>query len=211
MKIAVYSSKGSAGKTPISTNIALDKEFCIGTNEAFHIYDSLIEDNQLIALDTEEPFPQELVDMDIDIVFDLAGSISKLAVSITSALSMSDIVLVPIYNEYKSLVAGLNTLHQIMAYNRNVVVIATKLQKGKKETFNGDWSQSSDFKNIEAAVKEKFGDQLPVLPLKYSKVFDNIFEEQKSIQQMMDGSGLAQYNYREVAAQFDDIYRQIGI
>ncbi len=211
MKIAVYSSKGSAGKTPISTNIALDKDFCIGTNEAFHIYDSLIDDNQLIALDTEEPFPQELVDMDIDIVFDLAGSISKLAVSITSALSMADVVLVPIYNEYKSLVAGLNTLHQIMAYNQNIVVIATKLQKGKKETFTGDWSQSNDFQNISEAVQEKFGDQFPVLPLKFSKVFDNIFEEQKSIQQMMNGSGLAQYNYREVAAQFSAIYRQIGI
>ena len=99
MRIAVYSSKGSAGKTPISANIALDKGFCIGTNEAFHIYDSLINDNQLIALDTEEPFPPELADMDIDIVFDLAGSISKLAVSITSALSMADVVLVPIYNE----------------------------------------------------------------------------------------------------------------
>ncbi len=50
MRIAVYSSKGSAGKTPISANIALDKDFCIGTNEAFHVYDNLIEENKLIAL-----------------------------------------------------------------------------------------------------------------------------------------------------------------
>jgi len=211
MRIAVYSAKGSAGKTPISTNIALDKDFCIGTNEAFHIYDSLLDDSQLIALDTEEPFPQELMDTDIDIVFDLAGSISKLAVSITSALSMADIVLVPIYNEYKSLVAGLNTIHQIQAYNQNIVVIATKLQKGKREIFTGDWRQSEDFKNVEEAVKKKFGDGIPVLPLKFSKVFDNIFEQQQSIKQMMESSGLAQYNYREVAGQFEDIYREIGI
>ena len=65
MKIAVYSSKGSAGKTPISTNIALDKDFCIGTNEAFHVYDSFIPDNQLIALNTEEAFPEELEEHDI--------------------------------------------------------------------------------------------------------------------------------------------------
>jgi len=211
MRIAVYSAKGSAGKTPISTNIALDKDFCIGTNEAFHIYDSLLDDSQLIALDTEEPFPQELMDTDIDIVFDLAGSISKLAVSITSALSMADIVLVPIYNEYKSLVAGLNTIHQIQAYNQNIVVIATKLQKGKREIFTGDWRQSEDFKNVEEAVQKKFGDEIPILPLKFSKVFDNIFEQQQSIKQMMESSGLAQYNYREVAGQFEDIYREIGI
>jgi cellulose biosynthesis protein BcsQ len=211
VKIAVYSSKGSAGKTPISANIALDKSFCIGTNEAFHIYDSLIEDSQLIALDTEEPFPSELIDMDIDIVFDLAGSISKLAVSITSALSMADIVIVPIYNEYKSLVAGLNTINQIREYNKNIVVVATKLQKGKRETFAGDWSQSVDYKNIRDAVHNKFGVQLHVLPLKFSKVFDNIFEEQKSIQQMVQSGGLAKYNYREVAQQFEDIYKAIGL
>lgn len=105
MKIAVYSSKGSAGKTPISANIALDKGFCIGTNEAFHVYDGLIEDNRLIALHSEEVFPKELVDQDVNIVFDLAGSISKSALSISSALEMADFVLVPIYNEYKSLVA----------------------------------------------------------------------------------------------------------
>lgn len=212
MKIAVYSSKGSAGKTPISTNIALDKGFCVGTNEAFHIYDSLIDDDQLIALDTEEPFPSELKDMSVDIVFDLAGSISKLAVSITSALSMSDVVIVPIYNEYKSLVAGLNTIHQIQPYNNNILVVATKLQKGKRETFTGDWRQSGDYQNIAKAVQDKFPEhKIPVLPLKYSKVFDSIFEQQKSIQQLMDDSPLAKYNYRDVAAQFDDIYQHIGI
>lgn len=211
MRIAVYSAKGSAGKTPISTNIALDKNFCIGTNEAFHIYDSLLDDNQLIALDTEEPFPQELATMDFDIVFDLAGSISKLAVSITSALAMSDVVIVPIYNEYKSLVAGLNTIHQIQEYNQNIIVVATKLQKGKKEIFTGDWRQSEDYKNIATAVQQKFGEDIPVLPLKFSKVFDSIFENQQSIRQMMAGNALAKYNYREVANQFDDIYASMGI
>ncbi|MFT2099733.1 ParA family protein [Marinomonas sp. 2405UD66-6] len=212
MKIAIYSSKGSAGKTPISTNIALDKNFCVGTNEAFHIYDSLIEDDQLIALDTEEPFPSELKDMDVDIVFDLAGSISKLAVSITSALTMSDVVIVPIYNEYKSLVAGLNTIHQIQQYNQNIIVVATKLQKGKRETFTGDWRQSSDYQNIANAVHEKFPEHdIPVLPLKFSKVFDSIFEQQKSIQQMMAENPLAKYSYRDVAVQFEDIYQHIGL
>jgi hypothetical protein len=31
--------------------------FCIGTNELFHVYDGFIPDNQLIALDTEDEFP----------------------------------------------------------------------------------------------------------------------------------------------------------
>ena len=211
MKIAVYSSKGSAGKTPISANIALEKGFCIGTNEAFHIYDNLIEDNKLIALHTEEAFPQELVEHDIDIVFDLAGSISKFALSISSALTMSDIVLVPIYNEYKSLVAGLNTIRQIQDFNPNIAVIATKLQKQKNDVFSDNWKQSEDFKNIEKAVQEKLGEGIPVLPLKFSKAFDNIFEEQKSIKKLMENNALARHSYKDVAKQFDNIYSLIGM
>lgn len=211
MKIAVYSSKGSAGKTPISTNIALDKDFCIGTNEAFHVYEGFIPDNQLIALHTEEAFPSDLVEHDIDIVFDLAGSISKLAVSISSALKMADVVIVPVYNEYKALVASLNTINQIREINTNIVVVATKLQKQKRDVFTNDWTQSEDFKNIESAVRSKFGSDIPVLPLKFSKVFDNIFEEQKSIKQMMNATGLAKHTYKDVAKQFDEIYKVIGI
>ena len=211
MKIAIYSSKGSAGKTPISANIALDKGFCIGTNEAFHIYDNLIEENKLIALQTEESFPEALIKHDIDIVFDLAGSISKSAISISSALKMADYVLVPIYNEYKSLVAGLNTINQIKEYNQNIIVIATKLQKQKSDIFKDDWTQNEDFINIKNGVRKKFGDDIPVLPLKFSKVFDNIFEEQKSIKQLMDNNSLASYSYRDVAKQFQDIYNLIGI
>jgi len=211
MKIAIYSSKGSAGKTPISANIALDKGFCIGTNEAFHIYDNLIKKNKLIALHSEEAFPEVLMEHDIDIVFDLAGSISKSAISISSALKMADYVVVPIYNEYKSLVAGLNTINQIKEYNQNIIVIATKLQKQKSDIFKDDWTQSEDFKNIQKGVMTKFGQDIPVLPLKFSKVFDNIFEEQKSIKQLMDNNSLASYSYRDVAKQFENIYNLIGI
>lgn len=211
MKIAVYSSKGSAGKTPISANIALDKNFSIGTNEAFHVYDSFLDDNRLLALQPEETFPKELINEDIDVVFDLAGSISRTALSISSALEMSDFVIVPIYNEYKSLVGGLNTIEQIKRYNQNIIVVATKLEKHKKDIFSSDWTKSEDFRNIENAIKDKIGESIPILPLKKSKVFDNIFEERMSISQLMKNNPLAKHNYKLVANQFEEIYKLIGI
>jgi hypothetical protein len=66
---------------------------------------------------------------EVDVVFDLAGSISKTALSITSAIKQSDIVLVPIYNEVKAINAGLNTIAEVLHFNANVVVIATKLRR----------------------------------------------------------------------------------
>lgn len=206
MKITVYSTKWSAGKTPLAMNIVFDKNYCVGTNEPYHIYDRILPDSQFIGLDLSEAFPK--IPNDIDIVFDLAWSISKTSLSISSAILQSDVVIVPIYNELKSIAAWVNTIAEVLQLNKNVFVVATKLQKRKNDIFT-DWAESIDAKNIQAAVHEKIGDFIPVLPLKFSTVFDLIFEEEKSIQQLMQLSGLAKYQYQEVANQFDNIYKLI--
>lgn len=208
MKITIYSAKGSAGKTPIATNIALDREYAIGTNEQFHVFDSFIPDNRLLAIDLTEPFPD--IPDDIDIVFDLAGAISEHSNSISSALAQSDLVIVPIFNEVKSLNSGIGTIHEIAKFTQSILVVATKLQKQSGERFTGDWRKSRDYKNISAAVQgAEFGFNIPVLPLKFSKAFDAIFEKELSINQIMDADPLSKYTYREVAGQFDDIYTHI--
>ena len=210
MIISIYSSKGSAGKTPIATNIILDKNYLVGTNEKFHIYDELVKDDELIAIDITDEFPIEIKNRNLDIVFDLAGTISSQAHSITSAIKMSDIVIVPIYNELKSLKSGINSIDQILNHNKNVIVVATKLIKQKGEIFN-DWHKSADYKNIANLVHNEISKDIPILPLKFSKVFDNIFEEELSINQIMDKNSLARYSYKDVAKQFNEIYKVINI
>lgn len=51
-------------------NIVFDKNYCVGTNEPYHIYDRILPDSQFIGLDLSEAFPK--IPNDIDIVFDLA-------------------------------------------------------------------------------------------------------------------------------------------
>ena len=203
MKITVYSVKGSAGKTPIATNIALDKGYAIATNELYHVFDSFIPEEKLLPIEPHETFPE--IPEDIDIVFDLAGSLSQQSPSISSAIKQSDLVIVPIYNEIKSLNAGVHTILEISSLTKNILVIATKLQKQKKDIFS-HWEQSTDFKNIETIIKSKVDFDIPILPLKFSKVFDTIFEKEKSINQIAEESALSKYAYREVINQFNHIY-----
>ncbi len=93
--------------------------------------------------------------------------------------------------------------------NKNIIVVATKLRKkGKNDIFKG-WKDSTDCMNISNLVKAKFGDKIPVLPLKYSEVFDTIFEQEFSISQLMQVNGLNKYLYRGVSEQFDEIYKLI--
>ena len=210
MRITIYSAKGSAGKTPIATNIALDREYAIGTNEAFHVFGSFIPDQRLLALDLTESFPD--IPDDIDIVFDLAGAISSQSHSITSAVRQSDLVIVPIFNEVKSLHSGVGTLRQIAkvdGFKGECLVVATKLLKGRKETFGAnEWEKSAALLNISAFV-EQAGFNFPVLPLKFSNAFDAIFEREQSIAQICASDPLANYNFRDVLRQFEAIYHHI--
>ena len=206
MKIVVYSGKGGDGKTPIATNIALDRNFGIGTNEHFHIFDGFIPDDNLLALKANEPFPE--IPDDIDIVFDLAGSITENSISITSALRQADLVIVPISNEVKALVAGIGTIREIQRFTQNILVVATKLEKGRKELFTENWTESAEYLNVRTQVQAHLGN-IPVLPLRFSKVFNAIFEQEKSIKQLMEHDPLAKHNYRQVCDQFEDIYRHI--
>ena len=138
---------------------------------------------------------------EVDVVFDLAWSISKTALSITSAILQSDIVLVPICSESKAVRSGLNTINEVSRFNPNIVVIATKL--GASRNHDGDIRHISD------TVHHYVGKNIPVLPLKQSTAFDAIFEQQKSIRALMQGYPLLAHHYRQVSAQFDAIYSLI--
>lgn len=210
MIITVYNSKGGSGKTPIATNIVLDREYAIGTNEAFDPYGDFIPDDRLIAIDLSERFPD--IPQGLDIVFDLAGAISTTAHSITSAIAQSDLVIVPISSEFKSLKSGVGTLREIRnvpGFHGSLLAVATKLTKGKKEHFKpAEWDQSADYTLIKETLEQQ-GFDIPVLPLKLSKVFDVIFEKEMSIEQLRSSDPLANYTYRDVSAQFDQIYNII--
>lgn len=210
MIITLYNAKGGAGKTPIATNIVLDFDYAIGTNEAYHVYDSFIDDEKLLALDLSESFPK--IPEHIDIVFDLAGTISDSSHSITSAIVQSDLIIVPIYNEVKSLAGGIGTLNEISnisEFKGKVLVVATKLSKERKDHFKkGEWEKSNDFKNVMNAVRNSGFDH-DVLPLKFSKAFDAIFEKELSVAQMCSADPLTRYSHREVQFQFENIYKFI--
>ncbi len=211
MKITVYSMKGSAGKTPIATNIALDREYALGTNELYHVFEGFIPEERLLAIEPDDAFPQ--IPDDVDIVFDLAGSLSKGTPSIRSAIEQSDLVIVPIYNEVKSLNAGIHTILEVAHFTQNILVIATKLQKKKRkgnqpEIFL-DWKDSKDCQNIAETVQKNVDFPVPILPLKSSNAFDALFEKERSLQQMCLDDPLLAHSYREVVRQFNAIYHFI--
>lgn len=206
-KISIFCSKGSTGKTPISMNIVYDRGYNIATNEPYNVIEDLVPDNKMMAVSLNEEFP--ILPKEIDIVFDLAGALSDDARSITSAVAQSDLVIIPINNEFKAVKAGLHSIVEVTKYNENILVIATKLTKEKGDIFTDDWTHSHGFLHIQDAVHSVIDSTIPVLPLKFSTAFDSIFDMEKSIKQICEGDALLKHSFRLVNHQFDAIYEYI--
>lgn len=200
MKVTIYSIKGGAGKTPIATNLALELGWALATNEPDNLLEHLMDEERLMEKQSEEEFP--LLPDDIDIVFDLAGHISQSAApSITSAIKQSDLVMVPILNEAKSLNKGAQTIVQVAAMGKPIVVLATKLEKGKGEIFK-DWADSKECQNIRDYIKARTDMDIPIIPLKFSKAYDRIFEQDCSLSQIAANNPLLRHAFKEVVEQF---------
>lgn len=205
MKITIYSTKGSAGKTPIALNMAFDRGYGVATNEIYHILGSVLPEEQMLAVKPDEAFP-ELPD-EIDMVFDLGGYIEGGSASILSALRQSDVVLVPVFNTFQAINGGYNTIREVREHNPNIVIIATKLER--KDKYSGQWERGEDFVNIRDRLFGLLEAEYPIFPLKASKGFDAIIDHEKSLRQLVAEGGLNGYAYREPAQQFDAIYQYL--
>jgi hypothetical protein len=143
----------------------------------------------------------------------LAGSLSSHSKSIVSAINVSDIVIVPIFDEVKSILAGINTIKEIHNINNKakILVVVTKLEKRRLDTFTKDWEQALDFIEVKDIVSKALDFKIEFLPLKKSKAFDDIFESKLSISQIMKTNALKKHSYAEVAQQFEAIYKLLKL
>jgi len=208
MKIAIYTPKGGAGKTPIAISFAVDKEYALAANESFDAFSGFIEDERLLFVAADEEFPE--IPDDIDVVFDLAGTMSRNDYSTVSAIRQSDVVLVPIWNNRLSVLGGLKAIQSVSALGKKVIVVATKLETKTKAQ---SWTESEDYKCVYQAVeslRDEIGYMPSVMPLKVSKVFETVLRECVSVHSLAAQSGLAKYTYRELLEQFDAIYEEVS-
>lgn len=209
-KISVFCTKGSTGKTPIAMNIRYDRGYNIATNEAFNVLEDIVPDDEVMAVRLNEPFPT-LPD-GFDVVFDLAGAISDDGQSIISAISQSDVVIVPINNDFKAIKGGVLSIREALDYNTNIFVVATKLKKQHKlEIIGDDWTKSKDFLDVQEAVHTSVDPSISVLPLKDSAAFDTIFAEDKSIEQICQENPFLRNSFKLPRKQFQAIYDQIDL
>ncbi|MFT6691247.1 MAG: hypothetical protein ACJAXH_001772 [Colwellia sp.] len=206
MRLTIYSSKGGVGKTPLSILFAVDKGFAVGCNESTDIYSGYLDEDMYLLHELDEEFP--LIPDDIDIVFDMAGTLSKYDHALVSAIRQSDIVIVPIWNNVNSIKLGKNTIRAIADISKRIIVVATKLERTAKER-GISWEETADFRAVNEAVAD-VNPSIRVLPLKFSKVYDRICKEFTSFHKLSEASAMFKSGQKEMLIQIEDIYKEVG-
>jgi len=192
MKIAVYNYKGGVGKTRISLNLSLSLDFGVITNDVYSPLERVLDPERLLKLDIGQPIPD--LPNDADVIFDLGGYPDERAVRI---LEISDFVLIPVMLDFGDLQVTLDFINEIQEFNNNIVVIANKTTKG-------------DFEQIEEVIHEFFP-QISVLEIKQSRALPNLFQERKSIRDMVNEGGMKKFHFTPIAEQFDAIIHHLNI
>jgi cellulose biosynthesis protein BcsQ len=190
MKITVYNFKGGVGKTSIALNIALSLDMGIITNDVYSPIENILPEKQFIKLEKDMSIPE--IPEGMNIVFDLGGYIDTRAIE---ALRQSDKVLIPVTNDFINLQVTINAIDEIWEFNENLIIIANRTVK-------------DDFLDISQAIKQFY--DFPVSELKQSRVFSNLFQEKKSIRDIVKQGGLKAYSYRIINEQFDELLKTIG-
>ncbi len=203
-KIVVFNEKGRVGKTPFSTELALRLGYAYATNENRPRKDikNIIPDENFLQIDPVKKFPK-LPD-DFVVVFDLAGALLGFEKSILSALTQADLIIIPVINESDTISATAYTIAEIKddpEIKAEILIIANMITSHKK----GDYTKGKDFLNIKKELTKKVGNSLTILPLKFSKGFEHIFQHKLSIEDMVKGGGLARANFGSVSQQIDQI------
>lgn len=200
-KVAIYNEKGRVGKTPLALEIALRFGYNYATNQNRPRQDieKIIPEGEFLQVGPSEDFPK--LDDDFPVVFDLAGELVGYEKSIVSALEQVDLIIVPVVNEPDAImgtayaITEIKTLDTITA---KFVVVANMLKKPE------------EVEEVKAQLLPMIGEDVPVVPIRYSRAFDRILTEGMSIQALVEKGGLYAWNFRNVAREVDHLMSYIS-
>lgn len=211
MIFTIGCSKGGVGKTSLAMAMSLVlKDFGIATNETFHTWNDLIDENRVLANSPFEEFP-DFASEQIDVIFDLSGDVTEKSLAVASAVEQSNVVVIPITADRKAIFSAANYILTIANLNPNIILVANMLEKQRGEKFDR-WEESYDYRMIRQLLNEQLPEQfheLPMLPVKLTKVFKAIERNRQSIPEMMESNHLLRYNYREINQQVNALMEAI--
>lgn len=189
MIFSVYNFKGGVGKTSISLNLSLTLDCKVFTNDIYSPLEDVLVTGQYKKYDPNEEI--EIYRGKGNLIYDFGGQVDF---RIVPALLQSRCVIIPVVSELIDLKVTEGTIEAVRELNKNIVIVANRT-RGNEYQF----------------IREHFGKRFPypVLEIKRSRAIIDMYNERKSVKELVNEGGLRRYNYSSVDRQFDTIIDHI--
>ncbi|ANV98344.1 hypothetical protein BBW65_05805 [Helicobacter enhydrae] len=189
MKIAVLNKKGGTGKTPISMSLAIDLKLNIATNDTSVLgYFSSQEDHYFFGkYSFVSDLDLETFQMSENQIFDFGGWTHK---GVVNVIKQCNKILIPCSAENpNSVLQTASTIAELKDFNSKIIVIITMHEK------------DGEFEIKQNELKEYF--DLPIMPLKKSKIFHNVIAKGLSVKEIYSENHASRHIYRNIYPQYD--------
>ena len=192
MLITIFNLKGGTGKTSLAYSLVNDLDSYYITNDTYNsvvsnVYDKVIKElNKAIISDNI-------------VVFDGGGFFDN---DIKQVLQHSSKIIIPIEADINSLNSLTNFLEKLLKINNNIIFVINKIENNK--TSLKDFEISKNFLIKEYKINEK-----NIFKLSNSRIFKNIFEEEKGIKQLVNSSKINKYRYKKIYEEYKKILENI--
>ena len=178
-RIAIITLDGGAGKTAVAFALAKDLDYYLISND-----DSVIER----AYEGRAKIMQQPKVID-EVVYDFGGFVDAGVIDVIKAC---DLVIVPCINDLNSKMKAIKTIKQLQAHNNSFLVVATRME------------DKNDLQDVTESINKVFTD-IPVLPLRKTKLFKNALEFGQSPLELEAESKLIAYQQRNILSEYKEL------
>ncbi|MDF1882611.1 ParA family protein [Sulfurimonas sp. SAG-AH-194-C21] len=133
MYLTVISIKGGVGKTSIATNIALNNNYTLVTNDVVTDLSRLQTINTHLIDSKLKKIPSRYLKGDRDIVFDMGAMTGLVDPKVMHAIKLADGVIIPTLTDARSISATIETIQFVQqAEIENIFIIVNRVANEKE-------------------------------------------------------------------------------